>query len=93
MLLSRTPRPEYPGPQVVYSFDVTEPPGSDAAGDIERVSTNFNETTNEFSFRVVMTDASGDAETKGFTLAINDGPNPKGNGDEMALFYFGQLRT
>jgi hypothetical protein len=24
----------------------------------------------------------------GFTLAVNDGPNPKGYGGEMALFYF-----
>ncbi|MFK7820928.1 MAG: Ig-like domain-containing protein [Planctomycetaceae bacterium] len=72
-----------PEPEKVFTYDVIEPPGSENGGDIQRVTTTFNETTNEFSFKMVI-----DGDTDGFTLAINDGPNPKGNGDEMALFYF-----
>ena len=73
-----------PEAEKVFTYDVVEPSGSDAAGDIERVTTSFNETTNELTFQLVI---SGD-EADGFTLAINDGPNPKGNVDELALIYF-----
>ncbi|MFK7840399.1 MAG: VWA domain-containing protein [Bdellovibrionales bacterium] len=69
--------------QKTYSFTKNNPPGSDNAGDIKNVSTNYNETTNEFSFSVSIED-----NAEGFTLAINNGPNPKGHGGEMALFYF-----
>ncbi len=72
-----------PEPEKVYSYDVVEPQGSDAGGDIQRVTTSFNETTSEFTFRTVI-----DGDTDGFTLAVNNGPNPKGNGDEVPLFYF-----
>ena len=73
-----------PQPEKVFTYDVLNPPGSDAGGDIQRVTTTFNETTNELTFKMVVEGT----DTDGFTLAINDGPNPKGNGDEMALFYF-----
>ena len=65
------------------------PPGSDNGGDIQRVTATFNDTTNELTFKMVV---SGE-DTDGFTLAINDGPNPKGHGDEMALIYFDNSGT
>ncbi|MGB4708313.1 MAG: Ig-like domain-containing protein [Fuerstiella sp.] len=76
------------GTEYIYNYNVVTPEGSDAGGDIQQVSTSYNSTTNAFSFRVVIADAVGNGRTNGFTLAINDGPNPKGHGDEMALFYF-----
>ena len=75
--------PEVVELQKVYTYDVIEPNGSDAAGDIQQVWTSFNEATNEFSFKVAI-----DGNSEGFTLAVNDGPNPKGHADELALFYF-----
>jgi len=72
----------------IFTYDVDNPPGSDNGGDIQNVNTVFNETTCEFTFTMVIEDVAGSGMTNGFTLAVNDGPNPKGNGDEMALFYF-----
>ena len=69
--------------ETIFTYTRENPPGSDAGGDIQSVTTSFNETTNELAFQLVV-----DGDTNGFTLAINDGPNPKGNGDELALFYF-----
>ena len=67
----------------IYSYDVVDPAGSDNAGDIRQVTTSFNEATNELAFKMTI-----DNNSEGFTLAINDGPNPKGHGDELALLYF-----
>lgn len=69
--------------QTLYSFDIDNPPGSDAGGDIKNVNVEYNETIGKMTFTMVIDD---DAE--GFTVAINDGPNPKGINNELALFYF-----
>ncbi len=74
-------------PQKLFTFSADTPPGSDNGGDIEHVETSFNETTNEFTFELVVSDPHS-RMTEGFTVAINDGPNPKSHGGEMALFYF-----
>ncbi len=76
------------GPEIIHKYNVENPPGSARAGDIKDVSINYNETTDSFSFEMVISDAPGRKTTDGFTLAINDGPNPKGHAGEMALFYF-----
>ena len=67
----------------IYSFSKENPRGGDKAGDIKNVETTFNSGTNDFTF-----DLTIDPISEGFTLAINNGPNPKGHGGEMALIYF-----
>ncbi len=74
--------------ETVHSFSQDNPPGSDKAGDIKNVTTSYNETTNELSFSMVISDPTDGKITEGFTLALNDGANPKNEPGEMALFYF-----
>ena len=69
--------------QTVYTFSKDNPPGSDNGGDIKNVTTSYNEDTEELEFSLTVEDIS-----EGFTVAINNGPNPKGHGGEMALIYF-----
>ena len=72
-----------------YSFDFAPgDPGSyginNNGGQFERVQSTFNSSTNQLTFKVTFSNQV----TKGFTLAINNGTNPKGHGGEMGLFYF-----
>ena len=76
-----------PSTQTTYSFSKDNPPGSDAGGDIKNVDTSFNADTNELTFTMVVSDPAG-GTANGFTVAINDGNNPKGTPGEMALFFF-----
>jgi len=71
------------GTQTVQCFEIDNPPGSDNGGDIQHVMTSYNESSGELVFSMKVTD-----EADGFTVAINDGPNPKGHAGEMSLFYF-----
>ena len=66
-----------------YVFTKLNPPGSDNGGDIKKVQTSYSEDTQSLSFEMVV-----DPVSQGFTVALNDGPNPKGHGGEMALLYF-----
>lgn len=72
-----------------YSFDFTPgDPGTyginNNGGQFERVQSTYNSVSNQLTFSVTFSNQV----TKGFTLAINNGANPKGHGGEMALFYF-----
>ena len=78
-----TPFDDVNNGETIYSFNIDNPPGSDRAGDIQNVNTSFNGNTNELSFSMVVEDTA-----EGFTLAINNGANPKGHGGELALLYF-----
>jgi len=69
--------------ETTYSFSIDNPPGSDGAGDIKNVSTSYNKDTSAFTFSMKVEDSA-----EGFTVALNNGANPKGHGGEMALFYF-----
>ena len=71
------------GTNTTYTFSKDNPPGSDGGGDIKNVTTSYSDDTKDFSFSLTVDDISD-----GFTVAINDGPNPKGHGGEMALIYF-----
>lgn len=62
---------------------------SDGGGRLERVETTFNSGTQELTFSVEFSNQV----TDGFTLAINDGPNPKGHAGELALVYFDASNT
>ena len=56
---------------------------NDNGGTFESVSATFHTATREFSWSVTFSDQV----TEGFTLAVNDGPNPKGHAGELALLY------
>jgi len=62
-------------------------PGSyglnDNGGAFESVSASFDPATNQLSWSVTFSDTI----TEGFTLALNNGPNPKGVAGELALLY------
>jgi hypothetical protein len=57
---------------------------SDRGGQIQAVSSVFNARTGNLTFELTF----GNQISDGFTVAINDGPNPKGHAGELALLYF-----
>ncbi len=78
-----------------YSWTNGQPGGPSAnhsAGLIESFTTSFNDVTRRLTFSVtfgaVPSNPGAGLQTNGFWLAINDGPNPKTNPGEMAIFYF-----
>ncbi|GAB4520181.1 MAG: hypothetical protein Tsb0013_23820 [Phycisphaerales bacterium] len=52
-------------------------------GQFSGVNATFNANTNQLTWTVAFTNDV----TEGFTLALNNGPNPKGHGGELALLY------
>jgi MYXO-CTERM domain-containing protein len=58
------------------------------AGSINVVSSTFDNVTKRLTFDASFGTVSGSLVTRGFWLALNNGPNPKTHGGEMALFYF-----
>ena len=58
------------------------------AGRIDVVSSTFDNVSKRLTFDASFGPVSGSLVTRGFWLALNNGPNPKTNGGEMALFYF-----
>lgn len=60
-------------------------PGSpnNNGGVIESIQASFNSNTKHFTWNVLFSNQV----TTGYTLAVNDGPNPKGHGGELALIY------
>jgi len=58
-----------------------------SGGTIESLSASFNSINNEFGWDVTFGPNSFNQVTKGFTVAVNNGPNPKGEKD-LALLYF-----
>ncbi len=69
--------------QTLYCFSATDPNGSSSAGNIDQVDMAYNETTGQFTFTMQVDDTAD-----GFTLAVNNGPNPKGHAGELAMVYF-----
>jgi len=65
--------------------------GSGSAGTIEWTRSVYDTALDELSFETRIRHPSG-YRTKFFTVAINDGPNPKGQGD-LALIYFDATRS
>lgn len=51
---------------------------------MQSVSSHFNAVSEVFRWEVTYSNQI----TEGFTLAVNDGPNPKGTRGELALIYF-----
>ena len=52
-------------------------------GTFESITSTYNTVTNALTWDVTFSDQI----TDGFTLALNDGPNPKGHAGELALLY------
>lgn len=59
---------------------------SQAGGTINWINAEFDSASEQFSWHVNLGGA-GSKQTDGFTLAMSNGPNPKGHG-ELALLYF-----
>lgn len=60
------------------------PAANNNGGIIDRVYTSYNANTEVLTWEVEF----ADQVAQGFTLALNDGPNPKGDAGELALLYF-----
>ena len=77
--------------ETVYSFNVSNPENGDSdrgAGTIENVAGSFNPGTNQLDFSFVIDGTQANA----FTLVMNGGENPRGNGGEVAILYFDASR-
>lgn len=72
------------GAGTTYAWDWNGAGGNMRGGDMTTVSASFNDSTEVFRWEVTYSDQI----TEGFTLAVNDGPNPKGTRGELALIYF-----
>lgn len=72
-------------PHEVFTYDIVDPvmEGVDV-GDVKRLTATYNSDTDDFTFKMVM----ANDQTNGFTLALNDGPMPLDNDDEMAMIFF-----
>lgn len=70
----------------IFTYDITNPPGSDGAGDVTAFSTSYNDVTQQLSWSSTVAESSGNL-ADGFWLVLSDGPNPKDNVNEYAIFY------
>lgn len=61
-------------------------------GDINTIHGEFNTTTQTLKWLVNYKNESH-FDPEGFTLALNNGPNPKGHAGELALIYFDATRS
>jgi hypothetical protein len=57
---------------------------NNAAGVFESIQAEFDTVTNRFVWNATFSNQV----TRGYTLAVSPGPNPKGNAAELALLYF-----
>ncbi|MFN0133267.1 MAG: hypothetical protein ACKVW3_12175 [Phycisphaerales bacterium] len=71
-----------------WNFTAGQPGGNYAinntGGTFQTVQSTYNNATQRLTFSVTFTNQI----TKGFTLALNNGPNPNGLAGELALLYF-----
>ena len=69
-----------------WSWQPGDPGGgyNNAGGTFKSVDASFNAGTGRLTWDI----AFNNQITDGFTLALNDGPNPKGHAGELALIYF-----
>lgn len=56
---------------------------NNSGGIFESIHASYSSDTNQFVWNVVFSNQV----TKGYTLAVNDGPNPKGHAGELGLLY------
>ncbi len=77
----------------IYDFNWTTPGSNvssgDAAGSYHSISSEYDTSTQRLSWSGNFTPGTTANELpNGFTLAISNGPNPKGVAGQLALFYF-----
>ncbi|MGM0421558.1 MAG: DUF5801 repeats-in-toxin domain-containing protein [Pseudomonadota bacterium] len=78
------------GDHMVRQFNVKDPGSAvhnDKGGDIHEFDVKFDPVDNAFTMKLTVSDVDG-RTTNGFTVAVNDGDNPKGYPGEMAMIYF-----
>jgi hypothetical protein len=63
-------------------------PTNDGAGLFKSVTTSYNDATKQFTWSASFTAGAGGVLPDAFTLAVNNGPNPKGIAGQLALIYF-----
>ncbi|MEL6740941.1 MAG: hypothetical protein AAFP26_09840 [Planctomycetota bacterium] len=68
----------------IWEWNQGDTNSSNNGGIIDRVYTTYNANTEILTWEVDF----ADQVAEGFTLALNDGPNPKGDAGELALLYF-----
>ncbi len=69
---------------------------NNTGGTVETIVSTFDDATKRLTFDVLFSapnNGSGAASTNGFWLVLNDGPNPKNNPGELAIFYFDASRV
>ncbi|MEZ5162914.1 MAG: PEP-CTERM sorting domain-containing protein [Fimbriimonadaceae bacterium] len=58
-------------------------------GKVEYINASFDDVTNRFVYDVLFKKSTANGkQTDGYWLVMNDGPNPKGISNELAIFYF-----
>jgi hypothetical protein len=70
----------------LYSYDIMNPPGSAAAGDVTNFSTTYDDVTSQLTLSSTIA-KSGGKIADGFWLVLSDGPNPKHQVNEYAILY------
>lgn len=70
----------------IYSYNIDNPDGSANAGDITNFSTSYNDVTQMLTWSSTIERHNGHL-ADGFWFVLSDGPNPKSNVDEYAIFY------
>lgn len=73
-----------PANAAIWEVEKTSGLGNNNAGVMTRIYTRFNSNSGVLRWEVDF----ADTVTDGFTLAMNDGPNPKGHAGELGLIYF-----
>lgn len=79
----------------VWNFDLTPRVGggpgygySANGGSVKNISSKFNDVSEKLVFEATFGNSSNGSLPDGYWLVLNDGPNPKGTSDELAIFYF-----
>lgn len=78
-----------------WQFDLTPQNGGGpgygynaAGGSVKKISSTFNDVTERLTFEATFGNSAAGTLPDGYWLVLNDGPNPKGTSDELAIFYF-----
>ena len=70
-----------------YTYEAIDPAGGDAAGNLDYFFASFDDVSKELTVNWTVTENAG-VLANGFSLVINNGPNPKDDPNELAMIYF-----
>lgn len=73
-----------------WNYNGSNPASDPSGGTIERINASFDTSSKQLTWNVQFAPSPGSSalNTQGFWLVINNGPNPKNNPGELAIFYF-----